>query len=235
MMVRSRLRGFARFLNASPEHSKCEAEALLKLSALRVGYTTWTSSSMTARAIVHILNEIVINRRLRVLELGMGLSTLYIASLMKELEDVSFLSVDHDAGWIDICRKQLAVKHLVTSRHSIVLAPLSRRVGDDGEETEWYDLERITDAAASFKPDLVVIDGPPAWEEDKQRARLPAFEFLKTIVDDDTTLFVDDYLRLGEAELVTLFVRQQGWSVFLRDPDANVAILRNSTCGYNIA
>ena len=96
-----------------------QAEALIKLAELQLGYVPWTSSAMTPNAVVHILNEIIINNRTRILELGMGLSTLYIAKLAKELEGVRLLSVDHDSCWINICRQNLLAKGLDMEGHAI--------------------------------------------------------------------------------------------------------------------
>lgn len=215
--------------------------AFVKLGECNLGYLPWTASAMTPESIVYILNEIIINQRRRILELGMGLSTLFIAKLMQDIPEIQLISVDHDPGWIDICRAQLKSKHLETDRHRIVHAPLKKIDKSDFEAvdandatSEYYDLNALH-VGQSFKPDLVIIDGPPAWREDIAEARVPAYEVLLPIIHDDATIFIDDYQRRGESKLLNRFLMNANWTLSLQDPGANVAILRNGAAHYNIA
>jgi hypothetical protein len=215
--------------------------AFVKLGALNLGYLPWTASAMTPQSIVYILNEIIINQRRRVLELGMGLSTLFIAKLMQEMPDVQLISVDHDLGWIDICRSQLKSKQLETDQHRIVHAPLRKMEPSsfqaseyDDVAPEYYDINALR-VGQNFNPDLVIIDGPPAWREDIAEARVPAYEVLLPIIHDNATIFIDDYQRKGESKLVDRFRSDANWTVSLQDSAANVAILRNRATHYNIS
>lgn len=213
-------------------------EALVKLGQLNLGYIPWTASAMTPQSIVYILNEIIINQRRRILELGMGISTLFSAKLMQEIPDLQLISVDHDQGWIDICSSQLQSKGLNTDRHQIVHASLKEIEQPISELSEhnkiaYYDRDALS-IGQTFKPDLVIIDGPPAWREDISEARVPAYDLLLPILSEDTTLFIDDYQRKGESKLVSRFLANPSWTLSLSDPEANVAILRNSSGHYNI-
>jgi hypothetical protein len=80
----------------------------------------------------------------------------------------------------------------------------------------------------------VIIDGPPAWREDISEARVPAHDILLPIIHDNTTVFIDDYQRAGESKLLDLFLADPSWTLSLKDPEANVAILRNGSAHYNI-
>ena len=223
----------SRIENVKEDKNYCSStEALIKLGTLNLGYLPWTSSSMTPQSIVYILNEIIINKRRRVMELGMGLSTVFIARLMQEIEDIQLLSVDHDKDWIDTCSFQLASKCLDTDRHIIIHAPLAEQKDARLETFNYYDLEALSIGKA-FKPDLVIIDGPPAWREDISDARIPAYETLSPLVNSSTTVFIDDYQRKGESKLLDLFLSNPDWTLSHKDPDANVAILRNAGTEYN--
>ncbi|MEY3300021.1 MAG: hypothetical protein RLZZ597_3281 [Cyanobacteriota bacterium] len=213
-------------------------EALVKLGELNLGYIPWTASAMTPQATVYILNEIIINQRRRILELGMGVSTLFIAKLMQDMPDIQAISVDHDHEWMDICCSQLRSKKLDTDRHRMVHAPLrkieqSRLEASNFESSEYYDMDALG-VIQDFKPDLVIIDGPPAWREDISEARVPAHDILLPIIHDNTTVFIDDYQRAGESKLLDLFLADPSWTLSLKDPEANVAILRNGSAHYNI-
>jgi hypothetical protein len=208
-------------------------EALVKLGELNLGYVPWTASAMTPQSIVYILNEIIINQRRQILELGMGLSTLFIAKLMQEISDIQLISVDHDQDWIEICQSQLKSKSLNTDKHTIIHAPLKERKNAHSAIAEYYDPNAL-EAVHTFKPDLVIIDGPPAWGEEISEARVPAYEILLPIIPDNATVFIDDYQRTGESKLADLFLKDPRWTLSLKDPEANVAILRNGSAHYNI-
>lgn len=215
------------------EMSIANLESLVKLSSLGIGYVPWSSSSMTPRAIIYILNEIILNKKSRVLELGMGISTFYIAKLMKDQTHVSLMSIDNDESWIKVCRDQIQVKNLETARHKILHAPLKGLNGEGNPESSYYNLDYFMDEIASFSPDLLVIDGPPAWKPEISDARVPAHQFLAALLSSNSSVFIDDYTRSGESKLVESFLATPGWYITLKDPLANIAILRNNSSHYN--
>lgn len=211
------------------------AVALAKLSSIDIGYIPWTSSSMTPEAIVHILNELTINRKRTVLELGMGVSTFYLARILRDIQDCRLISVDHDATWIAVCQKQREVKNLNSDRHEIVFAPLVACPLQDSSPEQWYDIAEIKKRCDSLKPDLLIIDGPPAWKSDLTNARIPAYEMLSGILADDATVVIDDFRRPGEALLLEKFLSDPSWKPVLADENANVAIVRRSgAVAFNI-
>jgi hypothetical protein len=79
----------------------------------------------------------------------------------------------------------------------------------------------------------VIVDGPPAYKAGFEKARLPAHKILGPFISKDATIFIDDYLRPGEAELVDAFASAPTWRVILKDPAANICILTNSQSRYN--
>lgn len=187
---------------------------------------------MRPEAVVHILNEIVVNNKRQILELGMGATTTFIAALIRDGFDTRLLSVDHDIEWIEICRKQLQSRNLASSKHSLIHAPLIEDASSS-YSSRWYDTRAILGIPA-FKPDLLIIDGPPAWKEEIKNARVPAFKALSQKLSDNATVFIDDFTRAGESMLLDMFESDPEWDLIAKDEEANVAILRRAgASGYN--
>jgi len=232
-MILHRIKGM-RIQAERPHKEPSQSEALIKLSQLQLGYVPWTSSAMTPRAIVHVLNEIIVNKRTRILELGMGVSSFFIAKLSQHLDDVRLLSFDHDSGWIDICRRNLSAKGLSADSHLMIHAPIERKQGLGINLTAYYDVSVLKAALKEFGPaDMLIVDGPPAYEAGFEKARLPAHKIFAPFISKDATIFIDDYLRPGETELVDAFSSAPAWRVILKDPAANVCILVNNQSRYN--
>ena len=62
-------------------NNQADLLAMQHLNPLLQGYVPWTSSAMRPAAFVNIINDITVNDRRVVLELGGGVSTLLIAKL----------------------------------------------------------------------------------------------------------------------------------------------------------
>jgi predicted O-methyltransferase YrrM len=229
---------FTGFLSGMNSHlqsptSFVQLESLVHLSSFGIGYVPWSSSSMTPKAITCILNEIILNKKTRILELGMGISTFYITRLMKDHPKVSLLSIDNDEVWIQTCREQLYSKDLSSERHKTIHAPLKNFPSDHGMVYGYYDLDSFRDEVSKFSPDLLIIDGPPAWNPDISDARVPAFYFFLPLLSSESTVIIDDYTRSGESKLLELFLTSSTWSVAFQDALANISIIRNSIVNYN--
>jgi hypothetical protein len=214
-------------------HRNGEVAALIKLSSLGTGYVPWTTSSMRPEAVVHILNEIIVNNKKRILELGMGVTTTCIMALIKDSADTKLLSVDHDAKWVEICKEQLKLRSLTSPNHTLIHAPLTENQSMSGSGS-WYDLTCLS-SGQNFNPDLLIVDGPPAWKKEIENARVPAFSALSKKLSHDATVFIDDYTRPGESLLLNLFESDPEWELTLKDESANVAILRRTgASSYNL-
>jgi hypothetical protein len=49
---------------------------------------------------------------------------------------------------------------------------------------------------------MIVIDGPPAYEVSKEKARYPALPFIYSMLSDRCSIFLDDADREGEKEII---------------------------------
>lgn len=125
----------------------------------------------------------------RVLELGAGISTSLIAQWVASREGVSSVHVDDDEQW-------LAMTVPENPRITPVFAPL-KAMSVGGHDIQWYD------ASAPAGPfDLVLVDGPQAWNAENRYHRLGVLTWLPEHLSDEFIVLVDDASRPGEHLLV---------------------------------
>jgi len=77
--------------------------AMQYLAPLSKTYLPWTIASMRPSGLVKVLNDIVVNRRYCIVECGGGVSTYYIASLIKE-RGGHLYTIEHDKAWVSILK-----------------------------------------------------------------------------------------------------------------------------------
>ena len=175
-----------------------DARSLQSLAPLTGAFLPWTSSSMRPAAIVAVLSEIVINERRMVVECGSGNSTVFIARLFAQHEiDGHVESVDHDHGWATLTSAALARERLQRFA-TVTHAPLV-----DG----WYDRERLP---ACEEIDLLVIDGPPAYDRGLELAREPALDAFWDRLAPGASIILDDAGRPSERNLIADWQRRRG-------------------------
>lgn len=174
---------------AAVDHA-ADAVALLTLAALPGPFLPWTAFSMRPAAIAAVLTEIVLGDREVIVELGSGNSTIYMARLIRQrASGAHILSVDHDAEWAARTRASLereGLSHVAT----VVNAPL---------RNGWYDPACLP---AMESVDLLVVDGPPAYEPGTGRSREPALDHFAAALTADATIILDDARRPGEQAVI---------------------------------
>jgi hypothetical protein len=206
--------------------------AMQALAPFSKAYLPWSQYAMRPSGIVKILNEILINQRFTVVECGAGLTTFYIASLMQQQDKGHLYSIEHDAAWLEVVRSLLAVRGLesyVTFIHApLVDCELSL------EGTAWYDRQAIDQAIQNQNIDLLVIDGPPAFDRKRRYARYPAPLYLQSYFAENYTIILDDINREGEQHILQQW--QQKFPKLQVQPmliDGGVAICTNKK-GFSI-
>ncbi len=198
-----------------------DERALFALAALRGPYLPWGSGAMRPAGLVAVCNDIVLNDRRRVVELGSGVSTVLLARLLGQLGDGSerrLVAIEHDAGWRSWVLGQLA-REGVADQVQVVHAPLSSTVTDGA--VPWYDEDAI-DAVVDVI-DLLVVDGPPAFDVGLGLARHRALPVLHDRLVSGATVILDDIERAGEQEVLRRWEDEFGL-VFRRDDAAGVAM-----------
>ncbi|MBJ7471418.1 MAG: class I SAM-dependent methyltransferase [Solirubrobacteraceae bacterium] len=167
-----------------------DAVALGQLAALPGPFLPWTDYSMRPSAIVAVLTDVLLAGRQRVVELGSGNSTVYLARLARQHGlTVQITTVDHDAQWADATGAALAREQL-SAFVDVVHAPLK-----DG----WYDRAALP---TQSEVDLLVIDGPPAFQPGMGLAREPALDHFAPLLTRGATVVLDDAHRPGEQQVL---------------------------------
>ena len=176
-----------------------------------IPFTRWSISPST---ISHVLNDILFNTRKNIVEFGLGASTFYIAKLIKSLDlNVHFISIESDENWKFNC-ENLLKSYGLEKYVKIVLAPenkLPSKFSID-DNSLWYDTDVLKQSLNFDVPfDLVLVDGP--WGGLCQLARYPAIPFLKSNLDENSSIFLDDTFRKDEKRISELWGEDLGWNL----------------------
>jgi hypothetical protein len=199
------------------------------LGALSGPYLPWGPGAMRPAGLVEVCNDIVLNDRRRVVELGSGISTVLLARLFGQLSGAGerrLVAVEHDARWgrwvVDQLAREGVGDHVV-----VVDAPLcARSTGEAGPA--WYDEAAVRaglDAAMGGElVDLLVVDGPPAFAVGLGLARHPALSVLWDRLASGGTVVLDDVERPGEKEVLRRWESEFGLVFRREERNAGVAI-----------
>lgn len=186
-----------------------DMKCLHGLKDLHHSYLPWSGASIRPTALVYILNDIMINGRKVIVECGAGISTIYIAALLKQIGETDRIlySIDHDVNWLSIIRKQLEDNDLEIFVKQIH-APLVHSDYCLDKTQTWYDPEKIQSETGSATVDLLFVDGPPANKEGFEEARYPALPFFKKNLAENLTVLLDDADRKGEAKVAEKWAKE---------------------------
>lgn len=163
------------------------------------GYLPWSSGAMRPAGLVEVCNEIVLSGRHRVVELGSGVSTVLLARLLRT-SGGHLDAVEHDARWAAWVTGQLRCESLQEHAH-VTHAPLERSPWA-ANDLPWYATDAIMHVASGAAIDLLIVDGPPAFEPATALARVPALPALVDRLAPDAVVILDDIARLGEQEVL---------------------------------
>lgn len=180
-----------------------DVHALAVLQPLLIGRPLLpiTGSALRPHCLLHIFNDILINRRQRIIEFGTGISTLLLGRLIRQNGlNASVLSIDHDEHWVNAAAELLQAEEL-SEIVTTVWAPLVEfELALD--RNRWYDPEVVTDAAGKRPFDMVLIDGPPAWQPGSGKSRFPALPFALERLNRRASIYLDDANRPGERSVM---------------------------------
>jgi hypothetical protein len=181
--------------------------AMQMLAPLSSTYLPWTVSAMRPSGVVVVLNEIAVNGRQSIVELGSGVSTFYIGRLLQRLGG-RLWTMEHDERWADQVDQELrrqALDDVVT----VIRAPLTpSSPGWPGEDGKWYERGKLTETIAGGPVDLLLVDGPPAYLAGREHSRYPAVPFFAPMLADDYAIILDDASRQGEQDIMERWERQ---------------------------
>ena len=163
------------------------------------GFLPWTRAAMRPSTIIHILNEIFINERRSIIEFGSGISTLYLAWAAKKL-NARVLSIEENADWSQKVWDLLEQNQLQGS--CTVQAVQRCDVTMPGYSCHWYDIDRVKQVIGKTHFDLVIVDGPTAYQKGWEKARRPAVDLLQGNLTESYAIFLDDAMRPGERQIL---------------------------------
>jgi hypothetical protein len=161
--------------------------------------TIWSISPST---LLHVMNDIVINKKKQVIEFGSGISTIYIAKLIKSLNlDIQFYSVESNQNWISELN-DLLERYEIEAFVKIIYAPILNVSNEYTYKNQksWYDFSTIENEIRELNSiDLILVDGPSG--SNTSYARYPAIPFLIDKASKDLSVFLDDTNRKAEKEI----------------------------------
>jgi len=204
--------------------SDADAHARHVLAPLMVGYPYLPITYMTPRplCLVSLLNDVALNDRRKVIELGTGVSTFLLARLAVRNElDLRVTSVDHDADWLQAMESGLAAEGLA-DRVELVHAPLTQST-IDGARGEWYDEGALREGIGDATFDLLFVDGPPGFPAGRELSRYPALPFLLDHLAARCAVVIDDANRGGEQAVIARWEQVSSFR-FERPPSQDFAI-----------
>ncbi|MHA3837575.1 O-methyltransferase [Terrabacter sp. AAH1] len=131
----------------------------------------------------------------RYLEVGSGVSTIWLGLAMKCRGDGSVTSFEHDP---DFHRRvvDLVGQHGLDDVVEVVLAPLTSQ--SEPGTPDWYDID---DWAPAELFDVLFVDGPPGTTGSS--ARYSAYPRLAPFLSDGALVVLDDVHRPDEAAIAT--------------------------------
>jgi len=176
----------------SINETRSDVFAAQVLSSLNGKYVPWTLPALRPAALATLLNDIVINQRETIVECGGGVSTIYIARLLKQMNKGHLYTIEHDANWIETLQAQIPnEREYVTFIHA-PMQPLKKI-----RQGEWYSEDAVTQGLAGVRIDLLIVDGPNETLDDLQ-IRHPALPLLQPFFSSAHAVALDDVSRKGE-------------------------------------
>lgn len=203
-----------------------DARASTELSRMGLGFTPWTASALRPAALLQLVNEILINRRDIVVELGAGISTLYLAKALAQIGG-RLVSIEDDAEWSGIVKAMLDREGL-GNHVQIITAPLGHCVAAE-PGLEWYDPAIVGAALAGTAIDLLLIDGPKAYTSRQALARLPAWRMLGRHLAPRAAMALDDADRPGETAILARWQADPDFDFEIEAGPAGLALCRRGS------
>lgn len=168
-----------------------------------------TSWSLSPSQVHHICNDIVINKRKSIVELGSGYSTICIAQLLKINKiEARFFSIENNEEWIADLTKILISLDL-SNYFTFIHAPLNSIPKEFlyKNQERWYDTSIISNYFLEVKEiDLLLVDGP--FGGNTPFARYTAYPFFKQKLAKDFAIFFDDTNRSIEKEILAVWQKE---------------------------
>lgn len=179
------------------------ATSLIQPLLLNEPFLPFTNASMRPFSLACILNDVVVNERTSIIEFGPGISTILVGRLIRKNNlNAKIVSVENKESWLKTMQTLIrneGLQDIISILHA-PLKPCSFSLSGN----DWYDTDVLNkhDFVSNLTFDLVLIDGPNAWDPPKKLARYPAFPFIIDKLKDNFSVYLDDANRDGEQEII---------------------------------
>jgi len=201
--------------------------SLIHLNKMHEIYLPWTGSAVNPAALRMMINEILINEKKQIIELGSGISTVFFEVLARQ-NNIKITSVDSDGKWQEKVKKMIINNGGDSSNINWILAPLIK-YEDDFYKGEFYDLKDIN-IGNSRLYDFLFIDGPIS-SIGKELTRYPALIKLNPLLKD-YVLFLHDASREGEKLVAKKWANEFDLNLIDYSIQANLFCLRQKNKEY---
>ena len=136
-----------------------------------------------------------------VVELGSGLSTVVIASKLRQIGSGRLVSIDHDSEYAALTQAYLRANQ-VEDVVDLRLAPLVRDPVH-APEVPWYDTGQLSDLR---RVDMLIVDGPP-MPPVHPLVRAPSLPYFRSRLRGAWCVLLDDADRPGKQEILANWQR----------------------------
>lgn len=197
--VKSRARAFRKWLL---QEAKSEIRSAQELQWLTKNISVPIPStivSLQSSTINWIINDIIINQRTRILELGAGTSTQIIAQCLSQIAeeglDRQLVSIEENQDWTR------HVNSVITKDGNKQYATVHHVPRAEGPGGFWYDEQILESLINDYRPDVLIIDGPAIKRVARNADRSRVFHFFRDRMADNYVIFIDDTIRKAERQL----------------------------------
>lgn len=147
-----------------------------------------------------VVEEILHNEVEHIIEFGSGLTSILIGYALKKQSKGTLVTFDHEEPYFSKTKSNIA-DHNLDEFIDIKLAPLTEIKIDDHEGI-WYEQKSLSDVQDI---ELVIVDGPPGHIQ--SLSRYPALPLVYSKLSASCSIFVDDYHRKDEQEMVDRWLK----------------------------
>lgn len=231
LFIREKATKLERLVNRTALQELQDQKALVVLSRYMQEYLPWTGSALRPSAVCVIFNEVIIHKKLRILEIGCGMSTVMLSRFLAE-RGGSMVTIENNKEWIEITKSNLSEG---AKACHFIQADLCD-VDISGRRYKWYDLasDTIANQLQEQKFDILIVDAPIGSFD--KNIRYPALPQLKKYLADDFVIFLDDIERQDETEVAAQWCEENDLMYQKSPIIGGLGIMRpkNTSCHFNI-
>lgn len=158
-----------------------------------------------------------------VVECGSGVSTIYLAWLLRQEPGARLISLEHEPDFAHAIRERLRDLEL-DDVAEVRLAPL-KPATFGAWSGDWYALEAVRDLDAV---DLLLVDGPP--RSSGEQSRYPALPVFESRMSSTGIILLDDANRSEERAVLDAWLHAGRWRAG-RSSTARQAVLHQTDTG----